>query len=226
MVNSTQQTGVNNEYTIKTDRPFLILVEGPSDKAMLANLMKSMDVTFPAYQIMPYGGKDKFKFVLKNITQQKNFQHITGLAILRDADESAANAFQSIRNYLQLSSFIPGDTVPDNHGEVRQDSKGTLKSGIFILPDGLSGGALEALLLSSLTAEMRKHIHQYIADAEILLHENARPDYRRSAKSESYAYSSLFEVENFRDSFQKHAWDWQHEAFEPLRQFLCGFKTD
>lgn len=221
-----KNTGLNADSNINENCRFLILVEGDDDKNMLYNLMKTMDIEeFPPFQILRYGGKDNFKAVWKIISNLPKFTQIESLAIFRDADNSASSAFQSVQGRLKNSAWFPSNSVPNDTNSIQINEETPYKTGVFILPDNTAGGALEELLLSSLSSDVREHVEHYVSNAGSLLHENAKADYCQSIKTETYAYSSLFQVENFRDSFQKHAWNWQHEAFEPLRQFLSGFKN-
>lgn len=97
---------VNNIYTVKM--PFLIFVEGVSDRAMLAEYIKATGLKkrLPPYQIMSSDSKDKFNLLWKNITRQSKFQEVTHLAIFRDADNSADRAFQSVQTQLRINDKI------------------------------------------------------------------------------------------------------------------------
>ena len=130
---------VDNNYTIT--KSFLILVEGSSDKAMLAEYIRAVGLDFPAYQIMPYNGKNNFKLVWRNIVNQAEFQNVRSLIILRDADDNIEGAFQSVQHYLRNSS-IPDDAVPSQALELKESIETGLKVGVFIIPNGESEGGL------------------------------------------------------------------------------------
>jgi predicted ATP-dependent endonuclease of OLD family len=210
----------------QVNKPFLIFVEGVSDKAMLAEYIRSVGLNkqLPSYQIISSDSKDKFSALFRNITTQAKFQDVTHLAVFRDADLSADKAFQSVQTQLRINTNIPDDALPKQALVVKTSEETGLKIGVFIVPDANLEGSLEHLLLNSLSDEMREHIKNYIANGKKLIHAEAQDHCKNTAKSHSYAYSSLFEIENFKDSFRIQSWDWQHKTFEHLKIFLEAFK--
>ena len=74
------------------------------------------------------------------------FSAVTSIGIIRDADENAASAFQSVRDTL-INERLP---VPS---QVLLPSNGSPKTVIAILPTGQTNGELEDLLLSSVNED-------------------------------------------------------------------------
>ncbi|PWQ96887.1 DUF3226 domain-containing protein [Leucothrix pacifica] len=208
---------------LEISKPFIVLVEGKDDAEMLYSLTHSMGMPKDEFQVLQYGGKQKFPSFLKQITNFPEFEMVTKLAIFRDADENSQSAFQSIEHHLKSSDLIPQDSVPTHSGEVKKSDSG-FAVGIYITPDCSNKGALETLLLDSLTSEMKSEIETYVTQAEKSLStDRARDKYKNSTKSRTYAYSALFENASFHDTFNKRLWDWSHPTFNQLKTFLQAF---
>ena len=200
------------------------MVEGKDDAAMLYKLLEHMGVSSDSFQIFEYKSKEKFPIALRNISALKEFEMVTKLAIFRDADESSESAFQSIQYHINACDFIPPSATPSNQGVIAKDDQNTIAVGVYITPNCVDQGALESLLLSSLTGEMKQEIDGFVTRAETCLStERSREKFRNSDKSKTYAYSALFENANFHDIFSKRLWDYDHPVFDKLKAFIRDF---
>ncbi|PWQ97321.1 DUF3226 domain-containing protein [Leucothrix arctica] len=205
--------------------PFLLLVEGKDDHIMLSSLLSHLGKNKEAFQIVPYGGKDNFKAVWKNISNQAEFEDVKGLVVFRDADESCDSALQSICDQLKRDELVPRDAVPVEAGVVNKQNP-AISVGVYIMPDCSSIGALEALLLKSLSDDMQSAASGFVSGAHNHIPEAQLAKYKSSDKSKSYAYSALFENANFHDTFKKNLWDWDHPIFDQLKNFLDEFEIE
>lgn len=211
---------IHSEYQLRA--PFLVLVEGKSDEVMLKSAMAQWFPALSAVQILPYHSKDKLGSMLKILCNQPEFKQVNRLAIFRDADDNATSAFQSVQQHLRNNpTRISSDVVPEQMQVVQHTAR--LSIGIFVMPNCCQPGALENVLLASLDENLGACINRYVSDASQYLEGTAARRYCNSVKSQTYAYTALFETENFRDSFRKGVWDWEHLAFAPIKHFLQQF---
>lgn len=207
---------------IKPSKPFLILVEGKTDQEMLYTALAHWQLDLPPYQVIAYNSKTKFKAFFNVLVNQTEFRQVTHLAVFRDADHHPAGALQSVKGQLQRHvPRIPKEAIPSDANLIKRNND--LAIGIFITPDSHEEGALENLLLSSLDDKLVQHIAAYVRDADDYMEQRLANRYCNTPKACTYAYTALFENENFRDSFKKKIWNWDHEAFAPLKRFFQGF---
>jgi len=210
----------------KISKPFLIMVEGKDDAEMLYKFCEHINVSRELFQIFQYKGKEKFPAALKSLTNTEEFEIVQKLAIFRDADECSDSAFQSIEHHLRANELIPSDAVPTSQGAVTHsdDEQAPISIGVFITPNCSDTGALESLLLGSLTGDMQAELDGFIIRSEALLSTGRlRQKYKHSDKSKTYAYSALFENASFHDTFNKRLWDYDHASFEKLKSFFGEF---
>ena len=135
--------GEDAEARLSIEGSFLLLVEGVDEKHVLKKMIemriKDKDVR-GEIQIIPAGGRRVFRRRLEAINvQSKKKGLVKAIGIVRDADESAGSAFQSVANDVRTVGLRP----PRGHGEY---SRGNPSIGIFIVPDGSSSGAMETLI--------------------------------------------------------------------------------
>ncbi|WP_279491210.1 DUF3226 domain-containing protein [Aeromonas veronii] len=77
----------------------IILVEGKDEIGFFTALCNKEELQ--QYQIIEVGGVDKFKDELPAIINDRNFDDVTSIAIIRDADSSVKAALQSIKAILE-----------------------------------------------------------------------------------------------------------------------------
>jgi hypothetical protein len=124
---------------VKIRQPNLLIVEGSHDasffKAAIRERIKLTDL-----QVEALGGKSLLRANLRVIIQDSAFPDLKALAIVRDADDSAASAFAAVVGDLKHANL----PAPPTHGFVTQ---GEPRTGVYIyLPKrngrGVSGIAL------------------------------------------------------------------------------------
>ena len=86
-------------YFSDVESEVLLLVEGTDEVRFFYALLKSLDRGH--IQIASVDGKDNFAPVLKNVLMTfRNYQRLRRLVLVRDADDNAQAAFQSLRSAL------------------------------------------------------------------------------------------------------------------------------
>jgi len=122
--------------TVATGR--LVLVEGKDEVNLFNTMINRWSIG--GLQVLDVVGKTNFRPRLDATladARAKNVQ-LSAIGILRDADDNATRAFESISNTLQTFDL----PVPQSSGLF---VTGFPSIGVFILPDGHSPGSVEEL---------------------------------------------------------------------------------
>ena len=184
---------------VQIGKPYLIVVEGKDDVAVLDLLLSHLKIE--CVQVVSANGKDNIRNVVLVIASQDGFRDIVrGVAIIRDADTDPDSAGRSCRDIL---------TAVEK------------STSVFLLP-GDGPGMLEDLCLRSLegSAEL-ECVDSYIAciGANGIALGNER-------KFRMKAYLMVHDEDTTQRigwAAVQGLLDPAHAAFAPLRQFLIDF---
>ena len=192
----------------------LLLVEG-KDEVNLFDKALDMLQYKERVQVIDVGSKHKnFTRKLRTIQEASRAEglKLETIGVVRDADDSAISSFASVRDGVVNVGLRP----PSRHGEF---SDGEPSVGIFIVPDGEKGGAIETLCRRSLgRAASVGCVEAYI---RCLRAEHAFSS-RNEDKSFVHAYLAAMEDPMVRvgEAAQGGAWDFEAAAFEELIGFV------
>ena len=125
----------------KIEKKKLLLVEGKDEENFFGVLLDEHNIR--DIQVISSGGKDQFRKIFPQIQLMPNFDDLTSLAIIQDADTNAHDRFQSICNTLNLNQL----KAPKQIGKFTDS---ILKIGVFIISDMKGKGSLEDLCLSTI----------------------------------------------------------------------------
>ncbi|MGS1035816.1 DUF3226 domain-containing protein [Burkholderia glumae] len=126
---------------IELKKPKLLLVEGKDEISFIGALLRAMDIS--DIQLWDAKGKAKMHQALGAVRFAPGFESVTSIGVIRDADENAKGAFDSVK-----ASFVAhGYPVPQRVGE--RATKDTLSASVFILPGDDAPGMLETLVWRS-----------------------------------------------------------------------------
>lgn len=131
----------------KLKHPKQLLVEGRDAEAFFYPFLESMEVT--DIEIHNYGSITELAGFLKQFIRNADFRQlpVTSIGIVRDAEDSAEGAFQSICSALKNANLpVP---IQNNLGVDVQN----LRVSTFILPNGKQSGMLETLILKAVENE-------------------------------------------------------------------------
>lgn len=193
------------KYEIKEAR--ILLVEGDTDVGLFLRLHQRIGIS--NVQIIPYGGKDNFRNVLGVLRVQAGFEGVEYLGIVRDADADSQAALRSVEDTLVHAGLpLPGQSGPPGTG--------TLRTMIQIMPPECSDGCLETLLWQTIPESIANCIDDYVDCTQV-----PSPG-SRHAKARVYAYIATQEKPELRlgESARAGYWDFDHPAFEPVKEFL------
>ena len=189
----------------------LLLVEGIDDLRFVGAFLRRLGKS--NVQSVNVGGTPGFRpFLSEILTRDPNFHRLRSLGIVRDADESAASAFQSIRDTLSTSN-LPAPLQP---WVVALDNGLTVS--VAILPDGAAPGNLEDLRLRSIEgSDELECVDQYMTCIA-----GSGPPHRQLSKARLHTYLAAGQDPGLRlgEAADAGVWDWGSSAFGPLADFL------
>ncbi len=130
-------------------------------------------------QIHNFGGVPDLKRFLRAFANGPGFREsVQSIGIVRDAEKSAASAFQSVQSSLEQA----GLSVP---GHPETPSAGKPSVNVLILPGGGESGMLETLLCETFAGSPEADCISSFFDC---LAENGVGDIRRPYKARAWAY--------------------------------------
>ncbi|HKZ41398.1 MAG TPA: DUF3226 domain-containing protein [Candidatus Hodarchaeales archaeon] len=197
-------------------RSKLLLVEGRSLLVFLLAFLKHLDIT--DVQIIDFKGITQLKQALAPIVRRPQFLQgeIATIGIIRDAEENAFSALQSVQTALR--NVQAGLQIPNTIASFEGTNP---RIGIFILPDGRSPGMLESLCLSAISD---LPVAQCIDAFFVCINDLAGIQQQGSILVKSRAQAYLASVNavawHIGEAAQMGIWDFTHPSFTGLRGFL------
>ncbi len=119
--------------------PFLIIGEGPQDKALLDKLLQHHGIV--GFQTGYAGGKDAYETVLGGLKVHRDFTNLRTIVLLADNDESPLAAFDNVQRQIIGAG---GYGVP---GRALEVARSTTNIVVVMLPWESKEGCLETLCL-------------------------------------------------------------------------------
>lgn len=200
---------------MKIEKKNQLLVEGKDDESFFAALLTHLNIN--NIQIQIYSSTSELKPFLDVLLKTSNFYTVTKLAIIRDADENAESAFQSVCGYLKKNN-LPIPKNPLIYTGL------PLKIGIFILPDNKSTGMLETLCIKSVENDpIMPCVESYLECIKDKL--GKKPNNIHKARLHAYL-SSRDEAGLLlgQAAYKKH-FLWEHPVFKDLIDFLTQLSS-
>lgn len=137
----------------------LLLVEGVDDENFFRALANSSDAGKNDLEIKNYGGKDNLRNFIRVLPKTSGFGNVKVLAVVRDADNDARAACQSISDSMaEIWETVPSENEPSvtskfkrSHEDYDQYGSTNFSLGLFIVPGmNCNEGELEDLILDSM----------------------------------------------------------------------------
>ena len=191
-----------------------LLVEGKDVEIIFSHFIEQLGIS--GLQIQDYGGVDELPGFLEQFVISHNFRsgNVASLGIVRDAETSAAGAFQSICSALEKAKLTKPDLpmVPKGMNP---------KINILILPDSTTPGMLETLLLRAVANDpVMVCIDQYF---ECI---NQQVEYLPSPIDKAKALAFLASRQNIKPLLGHAAragyWNFNSSVYDDVRSFLIS----
>ena len=145
-------------------------------------------------------------------TKLPNFPIVTSIGIVRDAEESAIGAFNSVRGVLERAA-LPVPNAPER----RTGEKPSVS--VMILPGENMSGMLETLLWKTIgDDDVRNCIDQFFGCVEAV---HGRITHRpHKARARAFLATQRDPHLSVGDAAKRGSWDLDHIALEPVHAFL------
>lgn len=199
----------------------LLLVEGQDEIKFFTAFLAKYEIA--DIQILESKGKDQFRAELDLIMNEREFEDVISVGVIRDADESQQAAVDSICHHLRQV----GLPVPNGHCQFKSD--GVRNVGVFIAPGFTDKGMLESLILESLGDHPVKIASgEYLDNLKNLLapvNQTCAFNYPRNIHK-AHMHAFLAGMEKFIPSAglaaQKGYYNLDSDVFNEVRDFLKG----
>ena len=191
-------------------KPKLLLVEGRDEELVLGAFLRHLGIS--AVQVQGYGGKNRLQYFLTTVTNEPDFDQVPSIGIVRDADDNARSAFQSVQSSLRNV----GLPTPQNFLE---PAAGLPRVAVFIMPDNANPGALEDLCLAAWSEDPAMPC---VADFMQCLQDVAIAPPVDAAKARMHAFLASRADPDLRlgEAAQREYLPWSNPAFQSLSDFL------
>jgi hypothetical protein len=198
---------------VKIELPKMLLVEGESDRRFFETLLGRLFST-ETIQVERYGGKFALREFLRLLQISPDYPMVDSIGVTRDADESSASAFQSVRSLLMSA----GLDAPD---EPMVATRGKPRVSVYVLPDCKCPGMLETLCLSAVQDDPAMPcVEQYLR----CLEDSAGMPPKHPDKARAHAFLASRSKPELRVGEAAEAGHWQLDSpvFDPLKSFLLA----
>ncbi len=191
-------------------RPKLLVVEGTDARVFFDVLLEQMGLA-DTVQTQDFGGVNELSSFLRTLPGTSGFSQVTSLGIVRDAENNAQSAFQSVCGSLRKA----GLSVPQRPMVPASGSPGV---SVFVLPDCTSPGMLETLCLQSLESDpIMPCVAEYFECVDV---NGSLPNNMDKARLQALLASRSRPGLSLRDATKAGYWPWSSPVFDPLKQFL------
>lgn len=207
------------ELRITIEQPKLLVVEGTRDKEFFEAFIKHLGLQ--DIQVHSIRGKGNMRADLRALVSRKaEFSRVSAIGIIRDADDDANAAFQSVYHALRELD-LPS---PEQPFCIVGDKP---RVGVVILPSSNETGALEDVCLKAVQKDPATScVEQYFT----CLHKKGvlSVEGRRLAKAKVQVFlASKADLPlNLGIAAQKGYWPWSEEPLRRLGGFLCQLYKD
>jgi hypothetical protein len=191
----------------------LVAAEGKSTKLVIEHHLRYLQVR--GIQVEDFKGHPGFAAQIRAVRKLSGFeQNVRSFAVIRDAEQNAAAAFQSVCDALRDA----GLPVPPEPGARAANG---IEVAVFILPNNRDDGMLETLCVQSVVDDPAMDCVQKYFEC---VHSKRLPGPTSVPKAQAQAFLASRPVAGLAVGWaaaEEHRyWNWEHGAFAPLREFL------
>jgi hypothetical protein len=188
-----------------------VFCEGGDDVAVIKCVAQSNHI--PDLIVEPFLGKNRLRNFLRGVQQRPEFAQnkVASIAIIRDADENATAAFQSVRDALLTNGFA----APEASGTITGEP---VKVGVLIIGSDEGNGMLEDLCLKSVSD--RPEFACVDEFFRCVAEKSERKHFSSKAKVRAWMASHPDFTLYVGKAAEAGYWPWESPAFDLLRDFL------
>jgi hypothetical protein len=196
----------------RIEEPVQLLVEGKDVKNFFEIFIRHVAVP-NAVQIQDFGGVKELRRFLGSFVKSPGFERVESIGIVRDAEQSATGARQSVQDSLRHAGLpMPGEAGGSDGLAVK----------VLILPGGEEErGMLETLLCRSVADDPVNGCIETFFDCvgSVPGTEIRRPD---KARAQAYLATRPVPQISVGVAAREGYWPLDHHAFAEVRDFLAG----
>ena len=212
-----------SDLSVPIECPHLIAVEGTHEVHFVQAIARNEGVR--DVQVLAVGGKDQMPSRLPALAERPDFiDNVRSLGVIRDADDCAQAAFQSVQGALDKAGLpVPGEPLEAAEGRlaVNGDVPGPrVTVRVIILPGNGKPGALEDLCVHSVRDAPEAICVDGLFDCLQGINEITLP------KSPMKAWTSAFIATQERADVhvgiaaKRGYWPLDHPTFDALKAFI------
>ena len=192
--------------------PKQLVVEGKDSMHFFEALLRFLGIS--DVQVQNSGGVGELRGFLKALLITPNFSgSVASLGIVRDAENSAPSAAQSVCSALSAANL----TVPSAASTPTSSSP---QVSYFILPDNSQPGMLETLCLRSVARDpVMPCVHDFFTCINDI---GLAPSNMDKARIQAYLASKRQLRRLLGEAANASYWPWHDPVFDDLKQFLQG----
>lgn len=192
----------------------LLLVEGADAMYFFIQALQVFRVN--DVQVMDFGGISDLTKYLKMLSNLPNYDFVTYIVIVRDAEIDPLSAVSNIKNSFKQASL----PIPGNPFEFTGD---TIKTAFMIFP-GLEDQNLRSGTLEDLCLEIAKDGSTFdCVDAYLQCLQSSGQEIKRLHKTKLHSYLSGkndFVGLKIGEAAKAGAWDWEHSRFKQFKDLI------
>jgi hypothetical protein len=211
LTKSPQATTRSTSSPLRFTQPFLVLVEGADDQAVIAALVKYLNLDH--FQIHDMGGNTDWTNKLSAIALDDSFKdNVWALGLIRDADQNPTGTWRSCRSAIINCNMIP----PNRPGEL---SVGYPAICVSIVPSTNNPGAIEDVCLDSFNQDRMACVESYFACLDKARSRGStRP---KKSHVQTYLAGLIPPVKDLRIAAEKgNILNFSHSTYDELKEFL------
>ncbi len=190
----------------------LLLVEGEDEVNLFGVLLEDMKIT--DVEVIEVGGKHKFKTEINVIVKTRRFSDVDVLAIIRDADDCAKAAFESIKGILEK---LNKEKLIETHWKGKS-SCGKPQIEVFIMPGNSNTGMLEDLCLKTVKNHTAMRCVETFANCVSKLKEP--PTNMAKTKAQAFLSAMPKLVNSVGLGAKKHYWNFESNEMIDIKSFI------
>ena len=211
---------------IKEKEAVQLLVEGNDVRNFFEAFIKhhSKKLSLGEIQIQNFGGVSELRDFLEGFVSMTGFHNVQSIGIVRDAEDSAKGAFESVQTALRNANakLSEDDKLPVPDCPEKREVKDKLAVEVLILPGGNhKKGMLETLLCQTFAGtKINGCIDEFFQCVEPLLEEPIKKHRKDKARAFAYLTTRPDSHHSVGVAAKQGYWDLDHEVFDGIREFL------
>ncbi len=199
---------------ISITQPKIIIVEGIEDQRFFQPLCDSISLS--GIQILPIGGKTFLPGRLQALSKEPSFfSTVQVLAILRDADDDASAAFQSVCTALGQANLPVPPAVLQPTG-----TKPIVR--VMIVPHGKTSGMLEDICLDAVSTDPAISCVDSYFSCLNSIPGFTLPNNMPKAKVHAFLSSRIEPDKRLGEAAEAGYWPFNNAACDSLKTFLLS----